>query len=187
MDLLIKKAVIIDKDKSLNGETKDILISKGRIQKIAKNISSPNAKKIESPNLHCSIGWCDIGTHLGEPGYEQRETTDSICEAASAGGYTTLIPFPVTEPIIQSASDLKYLKSVFSNKIQDVYPIAALSKNTTGTELTEMRDLEAHGAVAFGDGLHSVNSAGLMMKALQYASASKCPIIDFPPRSVTVQ
>ena len=90
MDILIKQALIHDDSNKLHGARKDILISKGIIKTISKNISSPDARIIESKNLHCSVGWMDIGTHIGEPGYEYRETTNSLSEAATAGGYTAI-------------------------------------------------------------------------------------------------
>ncbi len=180
MDILIKKALIYDDSKKLHGERKNILISKGIIKSISNNIASKDSKIIESDNLHCSIGWMDIGTHLGEPGYEFRETTNSLCEAATFGGYTAIAPFPSTQPIIQSASDIRYLKDLFSDKIQEIYPIAAISQNLKGEDLTEMKDLIFHGAIAFGDGLHGIQSGGLLLRALQYTSDEMVPIIDHP-------
>ena len=178
MDILIKKALILDPSGRFDAERKDILVSKGVIKRIAKTIPQGNKIVIESGNLHCSIGWCDIGTHLGEPGYEHRETTQSLSEAASRGGYTALAPFPNTLPVVQSASDVKYVKSLFSNRIQDVHPIASISKDLKGTDLTEMKDLIQHGAVGFSDGLKGIQSSGLLLRALQYTKGEGVPIID---------
>lgn len=178
MDILIKKAQIHDPSLKHHGQRKDILISKGVIKSIAKNISSSNTQLIEGDNLYCSIGWCDIGTHLGEPGYEHRETTQTLSDSASKGGYTGIAPFPNTIPIIQSAADLKYIKSLFRSKIQDLYPIAAISKDLKGNDLTEIKDLIHHGAFALSDGLLGVQSSGLLLRALQYTSSEKIPIID---------
>ncbi|NNF36626.1 MAG: amidohydrolase family protein [Saprospiraceae bacterium] len=178
MDILIKKALIHDPSLKHHGQRKDILISKGIIKSIAKNISSSNILLIEGDNLHCSIGWCDIGTHLGEPGYEHRDTTQTLSDSASKGGYTGIAPFPNTIPVIQSAADLKYIKSLFGSKIQDLYPIAAISKDLKGNDLTEIKDLIHHGAFALSDGLQGVQSSGLLLRALQYTSSEKIPIID---------
>jgi dihydroorotase len=178
MDILIKKALIHDPSLKHDGQRNDILISKGVIKSIAKNIANSDHLVIKGNNLHCSIGWCDIGTHLGEPGFEHRETTQTLSESATNGGYTAIAPFPNTLPVTQSASDLKYIKSLFSSKIQDLYPIAAISKDLKGTDLTEIKDLINHGAYGFSDGLLGVQSSGLLMRALQYTSSEHIPIID---------
>lgn len=180
MEFLIKNAVVVHPSSPHHLSKKDILIENGIIKEIKNNISSTRARIIQSENLHCSIGWMDIGTHLGEPGYEYRETTESLCEAASAGGYTAIAPFPSTDPIIQSASDIQYLLNQFAQKAQDVFPIAALSKNKAGKDLTEMRDLIAHGCKGFSDGLSGNVSAGLILRALQYIQDTDALVVLFP-------
>jgi dihydroorotase len=158
----------------------DLFISKGTISEIGKNLKVDKAKVVSSPNLHCSIGWMDIGTHLGDPGFEYRETTDSLCAAASAGGYTAIAPFPTTMPIVQSASEMQYLKNLFDKKLQDLIPIAALSQGKKGKDITEMRDLIANGCRGFTDGLVGQESSGLLLRALQYIQDTDAIVIDFP-------
>lgn len=183
MEILLKNALIIDERSSHHGKRKDILIAKGKIQSIANNISSSKAKKIKSDNLHISIGWMDIGTHLGEPGYEQRETTTTLANAAMAGGYTAIAPFPNTVPVIETPSDITYLKEHFKNFVLDIHPIVALSNGTEGKELTEMRDLVHHGAIAFSDGLKGTSSAGLLLRGMHYIADLNIPVIDVPEDS----
>jgi dihydroorotase len=180
MEFLIKNALIVHPPSPYHLSKKDILIDNGVIKEIKNNLVAEKAKIIQSTNLHCSIGWMDIGTHLGEPGYEYRETTDSLSAAASAGGYTAVAPFPSTDPIIQAASDIQYLVNRFEPKLQDVYPIAALSKNKEGKDLTEMRDLITNGCKGFTDGMGGKLSSGLLLRALQYISDTDAIIIDFP-------
>ena len=177
MDFLIKNALIIYPGSTHHLKRKDILVVKGRIQKISNRIVADNAKKIESEDLHCSLGWMDIGTHLGEPGYEHRETIDSLSESASRGGYTAIAPFPTTNPIIQSVGDMLYQSQLFENKLQDYIPISALSKNMKGHDLTEMRDLIQANVKAFTDGLNSQVSAGLLLRALEYIKGTSAKII----------
>ena len=85
MSLLIKKAKIIHPDSSYNGEVKDMLVQNGKIIRIADEIKDEKATVISSAKLHASIGWMDIGTVSGEPGYEQRETFESLSKTAAAG------------------------------------------------------------------------------------------------------
>ncbi len=183
MEILLKNALIVDERSSHHGKRKDILISKGKIQSIAKKISSSKAKKIISDNLHVSLGWMDIGTHLGEPGFEQRETTTTVANAAMAGGYTALAPFPNTAPVIETPSDITYLKEHFKSFALNIHPIVALSIGTEGKELTEMRDLFHHGAIAYSDGLKGTSSAGLLLRAMQYIADLNVPVIDVPEDS----
>src|SRR5690606_21506353 len=100
MKILIKNATIISEDSSHHLQKKDILIHNGIIKSIEKKLNSPADKIVEGNDVFCSIGLIDIGTHSGEPGFEHRETIESLSKAALAGGYTTLLVFPNTYPYI---------------------------------------------------------------------------------------
>ena len=180
MKILIKRAKILHRNSRFHQERKDLLVSGGKFLEISDHIDVQVDHIIESENLHCSIGWFDIGTHMGEPGFEFRETADSLSEAAAAGGFTALAPFPNTDPIIQSSADIGYIKKLFAGKIITVYPIGALSRNTDGKDITEMRDMINHGAIAFSDGLKGIRESGVLLRAMDYLSEIDTPIIHFP-------
>lgn len=180
MDILIKKATIINEDSAHHGKVKDILISKGLIEKIASNISAPKAKVVEGENLHVSLGWMDIGTYIGEPGYEHRETIDSAAKAAAAGGYTHIAVMPNVYPVTQTKSQISYIKHHQPSNGVKMLAIGAVSADAKGEDLTEMIDMAAAGAVAFSDGKHSITDSGMMMRALQYAKACNSVIINHP-------
>ena len=74
MNILLKSAKIIDPTSSFHGNTLDILIRNGLIDKIDKSIDAPKASVIEHKNLCVSLGWFDSSVSFGEPGYEERET-----------------------------------------------------------------------------------------------------------------
>ncbi len=168
MSYLIKSATIIAPGSAYHKKKRDILISRGKIEKIAANIKETKADVIRSKNMHVSIGWFDIGCHHGEPGLEQRETLESLNQTAMAGGYTGIAVFPGTEPAVQHKGDIKYIKESTRNFLVDFYPIAALSKDCAGGEMTEMMDLHEAGAVAFSDGLQPIDNPGLLSRALEY-------------------
>ncbi len=168
MSHLIKSATVIAPGSPHHKKKRDILIVKGRIEKIASNIKDSKAQIIKSKNLHVSIGWFDIGSHHGEPGLEQRETLSSLNATAMSGGYTGLAVFPNTNPVVQHKGDIKYIKESTKEYLVDFFPIAALSKNCEGKEITEMMDLNEAGAIAFSDGLKSVVDPGLLSRALMY-------------------
>ena len=180
MNLLIKNATIVCRDKSLNGKKFDLLIKNGVIAKIAKNISDQNAKVISSKKLHVSIGWMDIGTQVGEPGFEHRETLSSVADAAAKGGFTTLAPFPNTNPCIDNKSSVQYILNNSQQFAVDFLPIAAISQGCKGQDITEMMDMSNAGAIAFSDGRKPVQDGGLLLRALQYAKASNKKIIQRP-------
>lgn len=179
MDILLKRAKIIAPGDKNHLQTKDILISKGKIEKIANSVSAPKAKIIESKNLHVSIGWMDIGTHVGEPGLEHRETIESAAHAAAVGGYTDIAVMPTVHPVTHSKSEVSYIENNQPSNGVKIHSIAAVSKNAKGEDLTEMIDMSKAGAIAFGDGLKSIEDSGMMMRALQYAKSVDKPIINY--------
>lgn len=180
MKYLIKDCKVIDQRSKLNGKKTDILVDKGQIVDIGKNLKDEKAKEIKSRNLHVSIGWMDIGTHLGEPGYEHRETFDSLAEAALAGGYTDLVTMPKSVPAIQSKAQIKNLILAGKEIGVDIHPLGALSTDLQGENITEFVDMHHGGAVGFSDGLKSVEKGGLLLRALQYAKSFDGVIFHHP-------
>ena len=180
MHIIIKKVKILDRNSTHTGKTTDIHIKGGVIQKLGRNISVRGAKVIELENAHASIGWIDIGTQIGEPGYEHRETIETVSQSAAKGGFTGIACFPNTSPVIQSKSEIEYIKNKSRDALVDFYPIGAVSKDTKGTDLTEMIDMHRHGAIAFSDGNHYEDNDGLLLRALKYAKSFNGLIINPP-------
>jgi len=180
MNILIKNAQILSPDSPYHNSNKDILIENGIITKIGSRLKTEKGKTISSDNLHVSIGWMDIGTLCGEPGYEHRETMETMSKTAAAGGYTAVAPLPNTNPIIDNKSSVQYILNTTKDHIVDYYPIGAISKQCHGEEITEMIDMHHCGAVAYSDGTQSVHSSGLMLRALQYAKSTDALIINTP-------
>ena len=180
MSVLIKNATIIHQGSVHHMTQKDILVSNGIIEKIDRDIIAAGAEIIAGQDLYCCVGLCDIGTHSGEPGYEHRETIDSLTRSALSGGYTTLAVFPNTKPITQSKADIQYLKDHSHKNGVQILPIGALSKDCKGVDIAEYMDMKTAGAVAFSDGMKSIDDTGLMSRALLYASQSKGIIIHHP-------
>lgn len=171
MDMLIKKARIIDANSSFNGKQVDILISKGKIAQIAKIISQKVVQVIEQEDLYVSVGWMDVGVQTGDPGYEHREDLKSVTTAAAAGGYTSIACYPNTNPVMDSKSGVLYLQNNSRDLLVDCWPIAAVSEGCGGQDITEMMDMQQVGAIAFSDGKKAIQHAGLMKRALLYVKA----------------
>lgn len=179
MSVLIKKATVIQPSSKYHGKEVDLLIQRGKITQIKKNIKPTGRPKIyEGDNLHVSSGWVDIGTHSGEPGYEHRETLDSLTRAATRGGYTHLAVSPSTTPVVDNRSMVQYLSQ--HNGSSKILPLAAISHQLKGHEITEMLDLHDGGATGFCDGLHSIQESGVLLRALQYARRCGAMVFHHP-------
>jgi len=178
--ILIKNAKIIQPRSPHNNMRMDILVKNGSIKKIGEKLSGDKAQTITSPNLHVSIGWLDIGTICSEPGFEHRETLDSLSRTAAAGGYTAIAPFPNTYPVLDNKSAIQFLLNSTKKHVVDYLPVAAVSKACKGEDMTEMIDLSANGAVAFSDGLKNITSSGLLLRALQYSKVVDGLVIHHP-------
>ncbi len=180
MKYLIKNCTIVQKGSNLHLKKKDILIDKGIIVNIGKGIIDAKAQIIKSKNLHVSVGWMDIGVHLGEPGYEQRETFDSLAKSAFSGGYTDIVTMPLSMPTIQTKAQLKNIIDQGKNNGLDIHPLGALSQDMDGENITEFVDMDNGGAVGFTDGLSPIKEAGLLMRALQYVKRFDGLVLHHP-------
>lgn len=167
--ILLKKARIYDHRSPHHLKKMDVLIEKGIITSIAKKIkAAPKTKVIESPDLSVSPGWLDIGTYNGEPGFEYRDDLDTLRAAAQKGGFRGLAPFPTGQPTIDSKGQLHFLKSKTEGHPVSIYPIAAITKDRAGKEMSELLDLHANGAVAFSDGAIDSSNKDQLLKGMQY-------------------
>jgi len=180
MKVLIKQARIISPSSPLNGQIKDILISNGIIAQINALISEKADQVIEQPGLCVSIGWMDIFSNFGDPGYEYKETLETGAKAAAAGGFTDVMVLPNTNPVVHSKSQVEYIVQKSKPYVVNIHPVGAVTKNTDGKELAEMYDMHQSGAVAFGDGTNPIQSAGIVLKALQYVKSFDGTVIQIP-------
>ena len=87
---------------------------------------------------------------------------------------------PNTNPVVHSKSQVEYIKEKSRSLPVNIHPIGAISKNAEGKDLAEMYDMFASGAIAFSDGIHAVQSAGVLLKALQYVKAFEGVVIQIP-------
>jgi dihydroorotase len=185
MKILIQQALISDVQSPHYGTVKDILIVDGFIKEIenSTDIIKHSVEKnniIRQNGLCVSPGWIDIFSHFCDPGFEFKETMETGARAAAAGGYTDVLVIPNTQPVIDSKSQVEYIRQKSRSLPVNIWPIGAVTKKGEGKELAEMYDMHNSGAVAFGDGLNPVQSAGLLLKALQYIKAFEGVIIQIP-------
>lgn len=181
MKLHLKGGRLLDpvsgKDESL-----DMLVVNGRIERIGKSLPADGSfQEIELKNKIIAPGFIDMHVHLREPGFEHKETIETGCTAAAAGGFTAVCCMPNTNPCIDEESVARYVrekgKSVCDG-IVEVYPIAAATKGRLGAELSPMAELVGAGAVAFTDDGNPIVSAEIMRRVLEYSSMYGTPIIQ---------
>lgn len=180
MKVLIKNATLISSSSPLNGQIIDILIDNGNIAEVDQNITSDSDKIIEADGLHISAGWMDCFANFCDPGDEYKETLQTGSNAAAAGGFTEVMLIPNTAPVIDTKSQVDYVIQTGRQLPVTLHPIGAVTKQAEGKELSEMYDMRSTGAVAFSDGTNSLQSSGVLLKALQYASAFDGTIIQLP-------
>ena len=128
-----------------------------------------------------SPGLVDIRVQLGEPGNEHKGTLASDGRAAIAGGVTTMVCLPNTQPAIDDMSVVEFVaRRARKLGLAKFYPYGATTKGIKGEELTEMGLLAESGAVAFTDGENPVDNAQVMRRALTYANTFGLLIVEHP-------
>jgi dihydroorotase len=137
-----------------------------------KDISPPpDASIIDGTGLVTTPGLVDMQVFIGEPGEEYRETLATASQAAAAGGVTTMIMMPDTQPVIDDAALVDYIsRRARGTALVNVHPMAAITKGLDGEMMNEFGLLHEAGAVAFTDGSRSVMNARIMQKAMSYAA-----------------
>ncbi|MEJ8803536.1 dihydroorotase [Pontibacter sp. H249] len=167
MKVLLRAATIYSPQSSFHLQQQNILIDKGIITYIGAD--EPEADKVVAKDGLCvSGGWIDMHAYVGEPGHEYKEDIQSIAAAASKGGFTEVLCLPNTSPVVQTKGAVNYLKSHSAYLPVTLHPIAAVTVDTDGKDLTEMIDLHQAGAIAFSDGIKPIQAADIILKALQY-------------------
>ncbi len=182
-DLVIKGGRIIDPALGF-GKEADIFIKDGTIRSVLAPVKAkaeyqdmPSGKIIDATGNLVVPGLIDMHVHLREPGREDEETIVTGCEAAAAGGFTSVCCMPNTDPIIDNQETVKFVISRAQEAVARVYVVAAITKKSEGKELAEIGDLVKAGAVAISDDGHFLQNPELMRRALEYAKMFDIPII----------
>lgn len=181
MKLLIKNGRLIDPATGTDN-TYDILIDNKKIKEISSLIKKiPSIKTIDAGGLVISPGFIDMHVHLREPGFENKETIETGSKAAAHGGFTSIACMANTSPVNDNRTVTEYIIARSKEAgIVNIFPIAAISMNLEGKNITQMDDLVEGGAVGFSDDGKCVMSADLIRKSLEYTKMLDVPIIEHP-------
>ena len=164
---------------SKTDDTLDILIDKGKIIEIKSKIEAQGAKVIDASRLVVAPGLIDMHVHLRDPGQEDKETIATGSMAAAKGGFTSIACMPNTNHVNDNRGVTEYILSeAKKNAVVNIFPIASITKEQKGEELTDMADLVEAGAVAFSDDGRSLKNSETMRRALEYSKLLNTLIID---------
>ncbi len=178
MRVLVKNGYLLDPGSEREGRF-DLLIQDGVIAKAAPSLESEEADEvIDADGNWVMPGFIDLHVHFREPGYEYKETIATGAAAAAAGGYTTVCPMPNTNPVIDSAMMVEYLK-LKAEKVSAVHviPVGAVTKGQMGKELADIAEMAEAGALALSEDGKSVMDSGLYREGMKAAKQAGLTVL----------
>ena len=176
-------ANIIDPQNSIEGIGGLIVGENGKIEAVGKKVNTNNIpsreKYIDLKEKYIIPGIVDMRVFVGEPGFEYKETIESGCNSAAAGGFNSVAVMPNTKTVNDTRSVTEHILSLAKKEgIINLYAIAAITKKLQGESLSEMSDLKDAGAIAFSDDGRPVMSNELMRRAFEYSKMFNLPLIQ---------
>ena len=175
--LLIRGGRVVDPSQRLDAVL-DLLLADGVVARLGEGIQAPEgAETVDASGLVVAPGLIDVHVHLREPGQEHKETIRSGARAAAAGGFTTVLAMPNTDPPMDNPGTVGFvLAEGLRAGGARVFPTGCITVGQNGEQLTEFGELVHAGAVAVTDDGRPVSSAGMLRMALEYALAFDLPV-----------
>lgn len=176
---LLRQVRVLDPE-SETDRIADVLITDGRIDAIEASLPEPPANADVQDYSGCVLGpgLVDLYSHSGEPGFEDRETLDSLLHAAQAGGFTRLTLLPDTHPAIDTPASVEWLHARLRASPEPLPLLqcwGALTVGAAGQQMVELAELAESGIVGFADGRPLQNSM-LLRRLLEYGQTLNQPI-----------
>ena len=167
--LLIRGARLLDPSNATD-EIGDILVTDGVFAAVGGEIPCTDAEAIDAQGLVAAPGLVDMHVHLRDPGFTEKEDILTGCYAAAAGGVTSLLCMPNTEPTVDTPETVRYILDKAQSADARVYVAAAITKGLKSEELNDLASLKSAGAVAMSDDGRPVVNTLLMARALRLAA-----------------
>jgi len=182
MRILIKDGRIIDPSQGID-EVRNLFVEDGKVKGYPSDTKEferdSSAHIIAASGKIVSPGFIDMHVHLREPGFEHKETIRTGCAAAAAGGFTSVVCMPNTNPVNDNASVTEYiLLKARTEGAVNVFPVGAITKGQKGEVLAEIGEMWEAGCVAISDNGRSVMNSKVMRYAMEYVKAFGIPIIS---------
>jgi len=144
-----------------------------------EKLSDGAVEEIAAGGLIVAPGLIDLHVHLREPGQSHKETMDTGTAAAAAGGFTTVVAMPNTNPPVDSPATIQWLNERVRSKARvNVFFTGAITKGLKGEELAPIGSMAKAGIVAITDDGHCVQNHEVMRRALEYARMFSLPLLD---------
>ncbi|UXU75362.1 MULTISPECIES: dihydroorotase [unclassified Paracoccus (in: a-proteobacteria)] len=178
MILHFQNARLVDPE-TLTVEPASLTVRDDRIDAVGAEAPA-GAQLIDCGDRHLAPGLVDWGVKIGEPGERHKESFRSAGLAAAAGGVTTIIARPDTQPPIDAPESLEFATRRAADAPVNIRHMAALTKGRSGREMVEMGFLRDAGAVAFTDGVRVVADSRLMARCMGYARGLGALIVGHP-------
>ena len=169
MSILFQSVKVIDSQSKYNNKTVDVLVNKGVIESIGKNIEPPKkCKIIHGKELHLSPGLMDLHVNYRDPGYDWKEDLNTGIQASAKGGFTSVLYMPSNNPSTNSKVQVDYIRNATKGSVVEVLPAGNVTVDHQGQQLTELYEMSQSGAKAFTDDRNSIQKADVMKLALLY-------------------
>ena len=173
-------AILIDPESGTEAPG-TLIADGGRIAALGASSAPRGARVIDCGGRHLAPGMVDVGVHMGEPGARHKESFRSAGRAAAAGGVTTIVCRPDTQPPIDTPETLEFVTRRGRSECPvRLHPMACLTKDRAGGEMTEIGFLMDAGAVAFTDADRVVSDNRVLSRALTYARDLGALVIAHP-------
>ena len=181
MSFVIKNATVVSPADGCSGRM-DIKIENGKIAAVGENLSGDT--EINAEGLYAIPGLVDMHVHLRDPGQTAKEDIFTGCCAAAAGGVTSLLAMPNTNPTIDCGEVVRYVREKAKDAKARVYVAASITKGLQSKEPTDLAELKEAGAVGLSDdGRPVVNTAFLRDEARAAVRHDRCRALrGFVPR-----
>jgi len=175
--VLIRGGRVVDPSQKMDAAL-DVLLADGAVARVGERLDAPEgAEVVDASGLVVTPGLIDVHVHLREPGGEHKETILSGARAAVAGGFTSVVAMPNTDPPIDAPAAVGYVRAAgLRAGLARVYPSGCITLGQKGEQLTEFGELMGAGAVCVTDDGRPVASAGVMRMALEYALTFDLPV-----------
>ena len=174
-EIVIRHAHVLDPSSGLDAVT-DVRVCNGRVAEIGDDLRG--ARELDADGLHLFPGFVDVHAHWRTPGREDEETIESGSAAAAAGGFTSVLMMPNTDPVVDRPVVVGGLvRRVERESRVRAHISAALHEGLEGKRLTEMRLLKEAGAFCVSDDGSGTASAGVLRNGMLYAASAGLPVI----------
>lgn len=180
MPLFIKNARLVDPSQGFDGEA-SLLVDEGKVVAVGREVPEPvpgSADVLDAKGKMLLPGLIDLHVHFREPGQTAKESIETGCRAAVAGGFTSVCAMANTKPVNDSVAitELMLNRAAKAN-LSRYFPLGTVTKGAAGEELADFGVLKSAGCVAFSDDGLPVMNAAIMRRALEYTAWLGVPVV----------